>query len=204
MTKIKICGITNLADAVAITKLDVDYLGFIINFPLSLRNMEPDQVSKIIQTVKQQNEIIKFVGVFVNESVDQVVKIVKECNLDVVQLHGDESKDYCTRLRLSDVEVWKGIIISDKRDIKNAKKYYNKVDHVLFDSGRGSGHLLDFSLFKDVKVDILSGGLDPDNVKEAIERLTPEIIDLNSQLESSPGKKDINLVKKAVSIIKNL
>lgn len=203
MTKIKICGITNLNDALAIAKLDVDYLGFIINFPCSLRNMAVEEVNNIIQKIKTINNEIKFVGVFVNEKMAVINDIVHICDLDIAQLHGQETSADCQKLSAG-IEVWKTVIIKNKKNISEVEKYRDCANKILFDSGSGSGRKINYELLANTKVDVLAGGLGYDNVAKAINKLRPEIVDLNSQLESLPGKKDINLVKKAVNIIKNM
>lgn len=201
-TKIKICGITNLADTLAIAGLGVDYLGFIFA-PDSPRSIEINQARKIIAQVKKDNKKIKCVGVFVDEDIDVVKDIADECGLDVVQLHGQESVEYCDNLK-NQVEIWKSMIIKSIDDIRVAQDYRSSVDKILFDSGQGSGRQIDYNLLKNVQVDVLAGGLGCNNVMIAIKKVNPTVVDLNSQLELSPGKKDIHLVKQAVARIRNI
>lgn len=201
-TKIKICGITNLDDALAMAKLGADYLGFIFVSD-SPRRIEINQAKEIIAQVKKNNQHIKCVGVFANEAIDVVKDVVAKCGLAVVQLHGQESVEYCRNLK-HQVEVWKSLIIKSAADVKIARNYYNSADKILFDSGRGSGRQFDYNLLAGVKVDVLAGGLDCDNVVGAIGQVNPTVVDLNSQLELSPGRKDINLVRQAVNKIRSI
>jgi len=195
MPKIKICGITSLDNAIEIAKLNIDYLGFIINYPKSPRSISLDKAAQIIKKVKINNKYIKFVGVFVNEPIKNVKKII---NLDIVQLHGNESPEYCKELK-DLVEVWKSIIIKEERDLEKIKIYQNIADKILLDAGKGSGKQIDSNLLKNLKkIDILAGGIGLDNIKEVVEKNNPEIIDLNSKVEIAPGVKNVELIKKII------
>ncbi|HBU07035.1 MAG TPA: tryptophan synthase subunit beta [Candidatus Magasanikbacteria bacterium] len=199
--KTKICGITNLEDAQAISRLGVDYLGFIIGHPESLRSLSLDEVALITFQIKKDFPNTKLVGVFVDKDLEFVREAVKKCNLDAVQLHGEESVEYCLDLK-NDVEVFKAFVVKTQDDVVKADKYRSVVNKILFDAGKGSGRQIDFDLLKNVKVDILAGGLNANNVVEAIEKIKPEIVDLNSCLEMSPGKKDISLVAEVIKKIR--
>ena len=198
--KIKICGITSLSNALEISKLKVDYLGFIINYPKSPRNISPERVADIIKKIKAQNKTIKFVGIFLDEPVENVKKIIKKCKLDIVQLHGDESPVYCSELK-NLAEVWKSIIVKDKEDIEKIKIYQDITDKILLDAGCGSGKQINHKLLKKLKIDILAGGIGLDNIQEVIKKINPKIIDLNSKVEITPGKKDVGLIKKITKLI---
>lgn len=197
MTKIKVCGIANAKDALHISRLGIDYLGFIINVQNSPRSLTIKELKLITDKIKR----VKTVGVFVDEEIDFVKKTIKKCGLDVVQLHGNESVEYCEGLK-SVVEVWKAVIIKNKDDLEKVTKYRKVVDKILFDSGKGSGKQIDFGLLQGRKIDILAGGLGINNITESIKKLRPEIIDLNSCVEVEPGKKDINLIKEIISMNK--
>jgi len=208
---VKICGITNFEDAQAAAKAGADYLGFIINYPHSPRSINYLDAGNIIFNIRQKYKDIKAVGVFVDQSEKFVRKIGYECQLDVLQFHGQESPEYCQKF-IKEFMVWKTIIIKSENDLKLIKKYLpaeasakegkNKVDKILLDSGQGSGRTIDLELLKKAgKIDVLAGGIGLGNIKKII-KLKPGIIDVNSKIELKPGKKDIKKLKKIISIIK--
>ena len=200
MPKIKICGITNTDDAVKIAGLGVDYVGMIINIPFSPRSVDKISATEIAVAAKRVNSSVRVVGVFMNENLSEIREMVGSCHLDVAQLHGNESPTYCSALR--DVaEVWKVVVIHSHRDIEMSEKYRASTDMVVFDAGYGNGRSIDFSLLTDVKVDILAGGLGSSNIVNAIRKVRPAIVDINTAVESTPGAKDILLIK---SIIKKI
>ncbi|MBI2436166.1 MAG: phosphoribosylanthranilate isomerase [Candidatus Magasanikbacteria bacterium] len=200
--KIKICGITNIEDARQIALLGVVYLGFIIDVPLSPRSNTIDTASKIIFELKKEFSKIKVVGVFVNKSIEDILVAVDLCKFDVLQLHGDETLEYCQKLKQhTNLEIWKAVIIKNIEDVEYAQTYVTKVDKILYDSGKGSGTQIDFELLKNVDVDILAGGLGVENILDAIKTVNPGIVDVNSGVELIPGKKDVRLVKKLLSIV---
>lgn len=202
-TKIKICGITNLDEAQKIANLGVDYLGFIINYQTSPRSLIIDEVAMIINSVKNDYPNVKFVGVFVDSDLDFIRKAVAECQLDVVQLHGNESVEDCVALN-NTVEVFKAIIVKNSSDVERSNNYKGKADRILFDAGRGNGESIDLDLLRNVSVDILAGGLGINNVIQAIRKVKPNIVDLNSGVELSPGKKDAKLIERIIKMIKIL
>ncbi|PIT87591.1 MAG: tryptophan synthase subunit beta [Candidatus Magasanikbacteria bacterium CG10_big_fil_rev_8_21_14_0_10_40_10] len=212
MSKIKICGITNLQDAQVAAKVGADYLGFIVGALNSPRLISAQRVAEIIKQVKRQNPEIKTAGVFVDIDSDDVVRAIKKCQFDVAQLHGDESVQYCRQLKnalskqklKNRVQVWKAVIIKTKADKNKIKKYFGAVDKIMVDSGKGSGQQIDLDLLKNICVDVLAGGLGPSNVCQAIAKINPRIVDLNSRLEKSAGQKDEELIKLAVNKIKQM
>ncbi|MBT3538513.1 tryptophan synthase subunit beta [bacterium] len=201
-TKIKICGITNLEDAKQIANLGVDYLGFIIDYQPSPRSLNLDEVAMITTQIKKDFSHIKLVGVFVDKGLDFVREAIISCHLDVVQLHGRESIEYCKDLK-NNAEIFKAVIIKNKQDVLKAEKYRGVVDEILFDAGRGSGEEIAFDLLENIEVNILAGGLGFDNVERAVEKINPKVVDLNSCLEMYPGKKDLEIVSQVVSLIKS-
>lgn len=200
-TKIKICGITNEKDALAAARAGADYLGFIINVPKSSRNLSPVEAQKIITAVRNEFSKVHCVGVLVDQNFDEANKIIQTTGIDIVQLHGNESPEFCSNLR-GMVEVWKTLIIKSAVDLEKIAAYRHHVDKILFDAGEGSGQSIDFDLLAGVPVDILAGGLGLDNIEMAIKKIQPQVVDLNSRLESTLGKKDLMLVKQAISLIK--
>lgn len=198
--KIKICGITNINDAVKIAELGVDYIGMIINVPFSSRSVDKILAAEISAAAKRVNSSVMVVGVFVNKNLIEAREAIDFCHLDVAQLHGNESPAYCSALRDA-VKVWKAVVVHSRRDLEMSKKYCASTDMLLFDAGRGNGMPIDFSLLSGVRVGILAGGLGLSNIMEAIKKVGPAIVDINTAVEFTPGFKDINLVKSIINKI---
>ncbi len=200
--QIKICGIANKEDAFKIARLEPDYMGFILNYPKSPRNIAPEKAKEIIFTLrKKYGNKIKFVGVFVDEDIKKVKEILRSSKLDIVQLHGKESAKYVSELKKV-CEVWKTIILKTKADRKKIKVYSKVADKLLLDGGYGEGKQINPILLKNETVDILAGGLGVENIEQVLGKTSPSIIDANSKLESSPGKKDLSLVKEFIEKVR--
>lgn len=190
MTQIKICGITNEEDALCAAKLGAAALGFIF-YPPSGRYVSPEQARQIINILPQS--LVK-VGVFVDESAAEVKRIVEYCGFDFVQLHGDESPKYCSQFPAA--QVIKAVELKNEDDLSYALGY--DVAAILVDSRHaglygGTGKKANWKLaqrIKNKKLLILSGGLNGENIKGAIEKIAPQALDINSGVEKSPGKKD--------------
>ncbi|PIU42313.1 MAG: phosphoribosylanthranilate isomerase [Candidatus Omnitrophica bacterium CG07_land_8_20_14_0_80_42_15] len=201
---IKICGITNTEDALFAAKLDVWALGFV--FAPSPRRVSPDEVKKIIEKLPPY---IARVGIFVNETPENIKKIADSCKLDIVQLHGEESPRICKDIKKI-IKVIKAFRVKANDSLNKIRDY--EVDLCLLDacsdkSYGGTGEKFDWELARNAKKYckniILSGGLDPENIIEAIETVQPYAVDVSSGVEISPGKKDKLLVEDFVSKIKN-
>lgn len=201
MVEVKICGITNMSDAFIAAECGADALGFIF-YPKSQRYVAPEKVKEIIQ--KLPYEIIK-VGVFVNHEIHEVKEIVKFCSLNLIQLHGDETPEYCDHFQTS--SLIKAVSLRTEEDIQKLKDY--SVRAILVDASEpghygGTGKDSDWSLAKKVKEThplILAGGLNKENVREAIETVKPQAVDINSGVEISPGKKDPEKIKEIIAIL---
>ena len=193
MTLIKICGITNLEDAVAAIAMGADALGFNFYKP-SPRYITPQNAREIIDQLPAS--FLK-VGVFVNEeSPDQVRQIANESGITALQLHGDESPDYCRELAANH-EVIKSLAVSNDFDLQTALRY--QVHAIMLDTKHntlrgGTGRAFDWSIAQQVSKIVptlyLAGGLSPENVADAIEIVSPYAVDACSSLEAIPGKKD--------------
>lgn len=207
-TKIKICGITNLEDARFAAGALVDYLGFIFYEP-SPRYIEPGEAGAIINWLEGPEKV----GVFVNQPLDDVNQIAKQTGLDYVQLHGDESVEYC---ELVEKPIIKVIHIEEETVdylLKHQIEQYAEVaDFLLFDTKidglwGGTGKSFDWSMINDLDIDIpffLSGGLKVENIKEAIETVQPYAIDVSSSLEQKPGLKDFAKIEAFMDEIRTL
>ena len=205
MTKIKICGITNKRDAIDASSLGVDMIGFVF-YKKSKRYVEPKIVRDIV------NELPPFmskVGVFVNEDKDKVRRIAGECSLDVLQFHADETPDYCAGFEDS-YKVIKAFRIKDKDSLKGVNDYdvnFYMLDAYSSKDLGGTGESFDWKIaenFEFLKPVILSGGLTPDNVSSAIRMISPYGVDVSSGIEDSPGRKNLDLMKKFIEKVRRL
>lgn len=206
MTLIKICGITNLEDAVAAVAMGTDALGFNFYKP-SPRYITPQSARKIIEQLP--DSVLK-VGVFVNEeSPDQVRQIANESGVTAVQLHGDESPDYCHEL--ADQYVIKALAVGHDFDTKVIQHY--RVNAIMLDTKHnklrgGTGHTFDWSIAQEVSTTVpklyLAGGLSPENVANAIESVKPYAVDACSALEDSPGKKSEERMRAFVAAVRSV
>ena len=193
MTFIKICGITNLEDALAAVTAGADAVGFNFYKP-SPRYIAPQSAREI---VKQLPASVLTVGVFVDEESPQaVMNIGDEAGVKALQLHGDESPDYCRELAAT-AQVIKSLAVSDSFDPKLAYAY--QVDAIMLDTRDnrlrgGTGRTFDWSIAQQVSQLVpklyLAGGLSPENVEEAINRVHPYAVDACSALEDRPGTKN--------------
>ncbi|HMA63228.1 MAG TPA: bifunctional indole-3-glycerol-phosphate synthase TrpC/phosphoribosylanthranilate isomerase TrpF [bacterium] len=198
--KIKICGLTNFSDANLCASLGADFLGFIF-YEKSPRFVDPQKASTIIKKIKNQYPEINAVGVFVNADIGKVRKTRNECELDYLQLHGDESPQYVKQL---EGNVIKAFRVENKSELRASIEQYEN-EFVLLDTFHpdkygGTGESFDWNVLQklpDKKI-FLAGGINPDNFSLAIS-YQPYAIDINSGVEMSPGKKDKNLLQKIVS-----
>jgi len=203
MTKVKICGITNIKDATDAVNLGADMLGFIF-YKKSKRYVEPRIVREIINELPPQ---VRKVGVFVDEDAQTVLAVASDCGLDTLQFHGDETPEYCAAFE-DNYKVIKAFRIKDKGSLKGVNAY--NVDYYMLDTYSeelkgGTGKPFDWKILKDfelLKPVILSGGLTPDNVEKAIEEVAPFGVDASSGVETSPGKKDIHLAGKFIDNVR--
>ena len=191
MVKIKICGITNLKDALLAAELGADALGFIF-YPKSPRKVAPETARSIIA---QLPPFVAAVGVFVDEEAAVVRDLAARVHLDWVQLHGQESPEYCRDLGR---KVIKGFRIQDEDSLCLLADYQGAAQALLLDTYKkgqvgGTGEIFDWHLARQAKKFgpiILAGGLNPDNVAQAIEVARPDAVDTASGTEAAPGKKD--------------
>jgi phosphoribosylanthranilate isomerase len=202
MVKIKICGIRRLEDIEIVNKYLPEYIGFIF-VSESKRYITPLEAKKMIEKLDSR---IKRVGVFANEDAEMVNDISDACGLDIVQLHGDESPVYCEMIKK---DVWKAIRVKSKESIEIIKNY--NVDVFLFDSFKegiygGTGQKFDWEILKDVSSKykiILAGGINIDNVKNAIEYVKPFCIDVSSSVETS-GYKDEKKIRNIIEKVRGM
>lgn len=207
-TKIKICGITNLADARFVAGARVDYLGFIF-YDKSHRYIEPGQAGAMINWIEGP----KKVGVFVNQPLDDVNLIARQTGVDFVQLHGSEAPEYCS---LVEKPIIKALHVKEsttaKKLQKEIKRYRPLADYMLLDTSHdaqwgGTGESFDWEMLEEVNSDLpffLSGGLDVNNIDKACRTVRPYGVDVASGLESEPGVKDFDKIEQFMSRFEEL
>ncbi|MDR6998251.1 phosphoribosylanthranilate isomerase [Neobacillus niacini] len=194
--KVKICGITDADTALAAVNYGADAIGFV--FAESKRKVELEKAKEII--AKLPSEVLK-VGVFVNETVEEIEKIANYTGLTHIQLHGDEAASISEKLTLP---VIKAASIESNDTLEEIKNY--PCEYLLLDGPKGKyrgGNGTAFN-WKNINLDrlkekkiILAGGLNPDNVEEAIQTIQPEMVDVSSGVETD-GKKDLQKIKKFI------
>lgn len=188
--KVKICGLTNLPDAQAAVAAGADLLGFIFAVA-SPRRLTVEAAAEIAREIPPH--ILK-VGVFVNPTEDLVMQALRECELGLLQFHGEEAPEFCTSFGVMNMKAFR---IRDERSLKALKDY--PTDAWLLDTysekqAGGTGQTFNWDLAVAAKQlgrpIFLAGGLTPDNVAEAVRRVQPFAVDVSSGVELAPGKKD--------------
>lgn len=193
--KVKICGITNLGDAIAAVDFGADALGYVF-FEGSPRYISYNDAAAII---KKLPSFTTTIGVFVNEKPEQIEKIIGLTRIDVVQLHGNEPPEMCDISR----RVIKAVRVKSLESLDPLNSYKDRVSAFLLDAFTpdifgGTGQIFNWDIAVDAKQFgriILSGGLTPDNVAEAVRRVRPYGVDVSSGVESEKGKKDHKKMK---------
>jgi phosphoribosylanthranilate isomerase len=205
MVRVKICGITNLQDASTAVKLGADALGFV--FAHSPRQITPENARHIIHALPP---FVPMVGVFVDEGLTAIRDIVDFCGLDTVQLHGNESPELCHQLMPHCIKAFR---LKDESSLSPLGLYQGHARALLLDTYQkgtkgGTGRAFDWKLAVKVREFgmpvILSGGLGPRNIQEAISTARPYAVDVNSGVESRPGKKDPILMKELMEAIRRM
>lgn len=207
--KVKICGMREEQNIQEVLLANPDYLGFIF-YPKSKRYVGDDFCEEYLDSIP--NHIDK-VAVFVNESLEKIIEICNKYSFDCIQLHGSESAPFIQNLKQKlDVKVIKAFGVDERFDFRPLEEYLSEVDYFLFDTKTkqhgGSGRTFDWELLNQYdgnKPFFLSGGLGNENIQEALKVKHHSLVgfDLNSGLESSPGKKDVQKVKTILETIRN-
>lgn len=198
--RVKICGITQPEQSLAIAALGATALGFIC-VPTSPRYVTIAQIQAAIIPIPEN---IDKIGVFANTTISEISQIVKKSGLTGVQLHGDETPEFCQQLRqsLPQVEIIKALRVRSLEHLQTTTNYTDYVDTLLLDAYHpqqlgGTGQTLDWQMLERFNPSLpwfLAGGLTPDNVLTALSQITPNGIDLSSGVEHSPGNKDLDQV----------
>lgn len=208
--KIKVCGIKDLEQLKELNTLGIDYTGMIF-YPASPRSVLESLKAEEVKALKLPAQKV---GVFVNDPVEEVLRQVSEFGLDVVQLHGDETPVFCNQIS-DHVKLIKAFRIGETlTEIDRLVKEFEEVcDYYLFDKGSmgvygGTGHKFDWNVLQDAEINkpfFLSGGIEYEDL-EGLEKFHHPYfygIDINSRFETSPGIKDIQLVKKFVQEVQS-
>ncbi|MBF0625933.1 MAG: phosphoribosylanthranilate isomerase [Magnetococcales bacterium] len=190
MVRVKICGITRLEDGLAAAAAGADAIGLVFH-PPSPRAIDPERAADLVRRLPP---FLGIVGLFVNRSRAEIEAITRQCRLDMIQLHGDETPADCADLP---VRVIKAVRVSTAADLAGLERY--PAQGLLLDARSpsgvygGGGHRFDWSLLADYRCPaplILAGGLDPDTVAQAVARVRPYAVDVSTGVEAAKGIKD--------------
>jgi phosphoribosylanthranilate isomerase len=202
--QVKICGLTNLDDALAALAAGADLLGFTF-YAKSPRAITPEACAAIIPVVRRQSSVVKFVGLFVNEAPARIIEIMAQCGLDLAQLHGDETVETVAALNGRAYKAFRG----EGADHAAYAQVGPGQPAFLLDAYApghygGSGQVADWNAARRLSARyplLLAGGLTPENVADAIAQVKPWGVDVASGVEAAPGKKDHAKVREFVRIV---
>ena len=192
--KVKVCGMTSLKDALVAVEEGADAVGFIF-YKKSPRSVTRKLVREIVLELPP---FVDIVGVFVDETAEQINKIADYCNLDMIQLHGDESPAFCKKIRRRVIKAFK---VKDMQSVKKLSGFQVSgflLDTFSEDLHGGTGKVFDWNLALPAKKFgpvIMAGGMTPNNVRQAIQQIRPYGVDVCSGVESQPGVKDHKKVR---------
>ncbi len=197
MTKIKLCGLTQPQDIAAANELHPDYIGLVFA-EKSRRRVTSQQAAGLKSSLSPE---IPAVGVFLNNPPEEIVSLCRDGIIDIIQLHGTEDEDYLTRLRrLTDKPIIRAFVIRSVEDIRKAED--SSADLVLLDGGTGDGTVFDWQLLHRIRRPyFLAGGLNPENVADAVKNLHPFAVDVSSGIETE-GKKDYDKMKAFLNAVR--
>jgi phosphoribosylanthranilate isomerase len=207
---VKICGITQLEQGIAIAHMGADCLGFIC-VPASPRFIDSKQIRLITDKLPDR---IERVGVFMNVGVDEVCQVAQQAGLSGIQLHGSESLEFCREIKtkLPDRKLIKALNIRSPQELSVVDAYSEYVDVILLDAydpklAGGTGKTLDWSMLTSFHPSCawwLAGGLSPENIAIALSQISPDGVDVSSGVERSAGDKDLDKVKRFLDAIGSL
>ncbi|MBP3877058.1 MAG: phosphoribosylanthranilate isomerase [Lachnospiraceae bacterium] len=198
MTKIKLCGLTRREDILAANSLSPDYIGFVFA-KNSRRFVSPEKAAKLKELL---NPGIAAVGVFVDEAPETVAALLNAGIIDLAQLHGNESEEDIRLLKtMTNKPLIRAFRVRTPEDLRTAAA--SRADHILLDSGAGTGTVFDWSLLRDFdRPYFLAGGLHPGNAAEAVTLLRPYALDVSSGIETD-GRKDPRKMKDFVTAVRH-
>ena len=198
MSKIKLCGLSRPCDITAANKLLPDYIGFVF----ARESKRFISRAAALELKSMLDPVILAVGVYVNEAVELVAEDLNRGLIDLAQLHGNEDEEYIRTLQslAGGRQIIRAFRIRSEEDVRKADS--SIADHILLDSGTGSGNRFNWEYLKDVhRPYFLAGGLDPENVGKAVSTLHPMCVDVSSGIETD-GKKDIDKMLRFVMAVR--
>ncbi len=207
---VKICGITNFADAKAAVEAGAKYLGLNF-FADSTRGLLPNTAANLSLTIKDKLPNVQLVGVFVDETTEKVQLLSEICELDVLQFHGNESPEFCAQFGLP---VWRAFRVKNENSLGDLQQFLN-LDGIVLDAYKrgkfgGTGQTFDWQLIHKIRDEIpffiLAGGITPKNAAKAVQQLKPNVVDVcgGVELENDPRKKDPKKLKELFEALKNV
>ncbi|BBC25229.1 phosphoribosylanthranilate isomerase [Pseudanabaena sp. ABRG5-3] len=212
---IKICGLTKIDQAQAIAQMGVNAIGFIC-VSSSPRYITTSAIAQITTSLIPDYPTLDLIGVFLNASAEEICQTVEQGGLNGVQLHGDESPEFCREVRShldqlkpnikSNIKLIKALRVKDQAGLEQAQRYSDVVDVILLDAydpqmAGGTGKTIDWQMLRDFRPQCdwwLAGGLSPENVEQAIALVCPSGLDVSSGVERSAGDKDLSKVQEFV------
>jgi phosphoribosylanthranilate isomerase len=206
--KIKICGLKNQENILSLSKLELDMMGFIF-YAESLRFVGEEFDHSLLQTL---SPAIEKVGVFVDEKIEIVLDKVHKFGLNKVQLHGNESAEYCNKLKAKNISIIKAFNLDKEFGFEKLKYYQNDCDYFLFDAKGnnqgGNGITFDWEILNNYELDtpfLLGGGICLENIEYALKLSHPRLkgFDMNSKIEIAPGLKSFDRAEKMINKIRN-
>ena len=209
MTQVKTCGLTNLQDALIAVEAGADLLGFIF-YPPSPRAVTPERARAIAEAVRNAGFPVRLVGVFVNESLEDVRETVSRCGLDYAQLHGAESPRTVAALVDEGIAVIKAFRVRDGvslGEMARSRATAYLLDAYVAGKPGGTGCTFDWRLAVQAASQfpvLLAGGLTPENVARAVRTVTPWGVDVASGVEAAPGRKDPDQVRRFVAAVRRV
>jgi phosphoribosylanthranilate isomerase len=197
VTRVKICGITNVEDALLAVRFGADAIGLI--FAESKRRITPEQARSIVRALPP---MITTVGVFMDQPMDFIQRAIRISDVTMVQLHGNESPDFCGKVGRRIIKRIHVKSSDTPQFVKDRMTPYSAYD-ILLDPGAGDGRIFDWRVVSKLDAPfILAGGLNPDNVWAAIQLAGPMGVDVSSGVESRTGKKDPDKLKAFLQEVK--
>jgi phosphoribosylanthranilate isomerase len=206
-TWIKICGITQHGDALAACELGADAIGLVF-YPPSPRSVSVRQIDAIVRDLPAN---ICVVALFVDPTVEVVKQVIATGMIDLLQFHGEETPAYCQSFGLPTMKAFR---VGKEYDLRKSIAMYPESKMILLDAYEkeapgGTGKMFDWDIAIDTAKDeklklVLAGGLNPENIEEAVVRVAPFGVDVSSGVESSPGKKDIALIRKFIEGVRSV
>lgn len=187
--------------------MGADAIGLVF-YPPSPRAVSADQIQELVSGLPESTAVV---ALFVNPSRDEVNRVIESGLIDLLQFHGDETPEYCQSFGLPTMKAFR---VGKECDLHKSLASYSEADLIMLDAYEpgapgGTGKTFDWDVAiktaenKHIKL-VLAGGLDPDNVQEAVIRVSPFGVDVSSGVESSPGKKDLTLVKKFIEGVRSV